>query len=299
MTLDRQIARLAGRRNGVVAHRQLVELGLSEAAIRHRVANGRLHTLHRGVYAVGHRALAPLAAEAAALLAVGDGAVLSQGTAAALWDLRTAGPEPVHVTLPGAGGSRLRRRRGIRLHAVATLHPADRARRAGLPVTAPGRTLLDLAAGVSDRALVRSVEQAQVAGLVTAADLRALVRRSRGRRGVARLRAAIETIREPSLTRSEAEARLLDLVRRAELPPPRTNVRLHGFEVDFHWPERRLVVEVDGYAFHADRASFERDRRRDAALATAGQRVVRLTWRRITGEPEAVVRELRTLLQTG
>lgn len=109
----------------------------------------------------------------------------------------------------------------------------------------------------------------------------------------------MDAVREPSLTRSEAEARLLDLIRRAELPPPNTNVRLRGYEVDFHWPECRLVVEVDGYAFHGGRASFERDRRRDAALAIAGHRVVRLTWRRITGEPEAIVRDLRALLGTG
>lgn len=204
---------------------------------------------------------------------------------------------PVHVTLPGAGGSRVRARQGIRLHAVAELDRADHTLWEGLPVTSPGRTLIDLAGdGLPERALARAVEQAQVTRLTTGADLRALVRRSRGRRGVARLRASLDALGEPSLTRSEAEGRLLDLVRRAGLPRPRTNVRLHGYEVDFHWPEHGLVVEVDGYAFHGGRAAFERDRRRDSALAAAGQRVVRLTWRRITAEPDGVTQELRTML---
>lgn len=296
MNLDLRVARIAHRQHGVVAHRQLLDAGLSENAIAHRTTNGRLHRLHRGVYAVGHRALAPGAAEVAALLAVGGDAVLSHHTAAIRWELVTARPGPVHVTIAGAGGSRPRRRPGIRLHAVSQLSKEDRDRRGGLPVTAPARTLLDLAASLGERPLARAVEQAQVSGLVTATDLGSLIARSGGRRGVARLRAALDTVREPSLTRSEAEARLLDLIRGADLPVPRTNTRLHGYEVDCHWPEQRLVAEVDGYAFHSGRASFERDRRRDAALAAAGQRVVRFTWRRITGEPEAVTRELRILL---
>jgi very-short-patch-repair endonuclease len=91
------------------------------------------------------------------------------------------------------------------------------------------------------------------------------------------------------MTRSEAERRLLELVRAARLPAPATNRRLHGHEVDFVWRPQRLVVEVDGYAFHSSRSAFERDRRRDADLIREGYRVIRLTWRQLTREPEAVV----------
>ena len=91
------------------------------------------------------------------------------------------------------------------------------------------------------------------------------------------------------MTRSEAERRLLALIRRARLPIPRTNVRIGRHEVDFHWPEQRLVLEVDGYAFHSSRRAFERDRLRDAELQALGQRVMRATWRQIEREPQALL----------
>jgi very-short-patch-repair endonuclease len=84
--------------------------------------------------------------------------------------------------------------------------------------------------------------------------------------------------------------------RRAGLPPARANARLGRYEVDLLWPEARLVAEVDGFAFHGSRAAFERDRRRDADLQAQGFRVVRITWRRLTREPEAVAVMLARLL---
>jgi very-short-patch-repair endonuclease len=85
-------------------------------------------------------------------------------------------------------------------------------------------------------------------------------------------------------------------VRQAGLPAAETNVRLGAYEVDFLWRERRLVVEVDGYAFHSSRAAFERDRLRDAELQAQGLRVMRVTWRQIAHRPdEAIQRVLRAL----
>ena len=105
---------------------------------------------------------------------------------------------------------------------------------------------------------------------------------------------AIQT--DPNLTRSEAERRALDLIRAARLPPPETNVRVCGHEVDFLWRRQRLIVEVDGYAFHSSRRSFERDRRKDQALGAQGYRVIRVTWRQLTEEPEVVVATLAAAL---
>jgi len=82
---------------------------------------------------------------------------------------------------------------------------------------------------------------------------------------------------------------MLDLIRAARLPAPLTNTKIGAYEVDFLWPAERLVVEVDGFAFHGPRAAFERDRRRDAELQALGYRVLRITWRRLVEEPEAVV----------
>jgi very-short-patch-repair endonuclease len=79
---------------------------------------------------------------------------------------------------------------------------------------------------------------------------------------------------------------MLALIRAARLPEPQVNATVAGHEVDFLWPEQRLVVEVDGYAFHSSRAAFERDRSRDADLHAAGFRVIRVTWRQLVDEPE-------------
>jgi very-short-patch-repair endonuclease len=106
-----------------------------------------------------------------------------------------------------------------------------------------------------------------------------------------------EAIRsDPAFTRSEAERRLLELIRDARLPEPDANARVVAYEVDFLWREPKLIVEVDGYAFHSTRAAFERDRRRDGELQAAGYRVLRVTWRQLEDEPEALIAALaRTL----
>jgi very-short-patch-repair endonuclease len=114
------------------------------------------------------------------------------------------------------------------------------------------------------------------------------------RRGSRALRAALDG--EPALTRSEAERRLLALIRAARLPRPETNVRVEGYEVDFLWRPQRLIVEVDGFAYHSSRHAFERDRARDAALQAAGYRVVRFTWRQIAYDSHALVAQLSRLL---
>jgi very-short-patch-repair endonuclease len=98
------------------------------------------------------------------------------------------------------------------------------------------------------------------------------------------------------MTRSEAEAEFLNLVRAARLPPPETNVRIGGYEVDFLWRDQRLVVEVDGFAYHGSRAAFERDRRKDADLQAAGLRTTRVTYRQIRHEPLALSANLAASL---
>jgi hypothetical protein len=101
---DEALAALAGRQYGVVARRQLRELGLSDGAIAHRLAAGRLHRVHHGVYAVGHTMLVRRGRLMAAVLACGDGAVLSHAAAGALWELRASEATIVDVTVPGSGG---------------------------------------------------------------------------------------------------------------------------------------------------------------------------------------------------
>jgi very-short-patch-repair endonuclease len=169
-----------------------------------------------------------------------------------------------------------------------------------LPVTAPARTLVDLAAAADTAELERAVATAVRARLLTPDELgHALTARAR-HRGARTLRRLLDRLTEPELTRSVAEERLLDLVRTAGLPRPRVNAVLESFEVDFFWPDARLVVEVDGFAYHRGRVAFERDRERDAVLAAAGHRVVRITWRQLDRRPnEVLVRLAQALVRGG
>jgi len=272
---DAAIAALARRQQGVVTTRQLAAAGVGPNGIAYRVANGRLARLHRGVYRVGP-ITAPYAVEMAAVLATGG--ALSHDTAAALWGIRPPHDGEPHVTVHGRDA---RARKGLRVHRCASL---DAAVHLGLPLTTVPRTLHDLAPVLTAGELERAVEEALIRGLARREDLatRPALRR-----------AAIE---EPQITRSEAERRLRTLVRAARLPRAVTNVKVAGWEVDAFWPAYKLVVEVDGFAYHGNRAAFERDRRKDAALVAAGYRVVRITWRQLVDEPHVVVALLARLL---
>jgi len=295
VTHDEAIAAIAATQHGIVTREQLLIAGVGRGATDHRVACGRLHPVHRGIYLVGHAVAPPLAPEVAAVYACGTGAVLSHRSAAWLWGLAPRPRGPVEVTVPGRDG----RRPGVRVHRARRLEPADRTTRESIPVTAPARTLLDLAEVASARELERAMDGAESRRLVRRRALEELMARTPGRRGARALAALLAREGGPTLTRSEAEERMLALVRTARLPRPRVNARLGRHEVDLLWKAQRLVVEVDGYAFHSSPAAFERDRLRDAELNAAGWGVMRITWRQLTGEPEAVVARLAAALARG
>lgn len=181
----------------------------------------------------------------------------------------------------------------MRAHRVAVLAPDERAVVEGIPVTAPGRTLVDAATCLGLSELEQAVARAQRGGLVTEEALAEVLVRYRRRPGVAALRSVLRAGGEPALTRSEAEAVFLRLVRRAGLPAPRTNVALGPYEVDFLWPQQKVVVEVDGFRFHRFRDRFEGDRRKDLWLESRGYQVLRVTWEQITRS------SLETMVQVG
>jgi very-short-patch-repair endonuclease len=280
--------RLAARQHAVVTSAQLSAAGLSFDAIRHRVKQGRLKRMHRGVYLVAALP-AQFTAEMAAVLACGDSAVLSHQAAATVWQIRPAWRGQIDVTVTSG---QARPRRGVRVHRAGAM---DRTRRHNIPITTPARTLLDLAAVVPQDDLDRAIEQAQVMKLVTPTALRALLATHPGHHGTGALARTLNLDYDPSLTRSKAEERALALIRAARLPAV-TNTRVRGYEVDLFWREQRLVVEVDGYEFHSTRPAFERDRLRDAELLATGYRVMRVTWRQIDETPEAVVARLAAAL---
>jgi very-short-patch-repair endonuclease/predicted transcriptional regulator of viral defense system len=287
LTRDRAIAEVAAQQYGVIARAQLAALGLGPGAIDHRLRSGRLHRLHRGVYVVGHAALVPLAPELAGVLAGGPDAVLSHQSAAALWHLRPPHGGEVHVTIRRGGAQS---RPGLRVHRTRSLGAEDLRMCRRIPVTSPPRTIVDLADTISERDLARAIAEAEIRGLARCSELLAAVARAgNGRRGCARLARILGASGRPTLTRSEAEERLLALIGDAKLPMPEVNVRVRGHEVDMLWRACRLVIEVDGYAFHSTRAAFERDRARDADLHADGLRVLRVTWRQIVDEPYPLI----------
>src|SRR4051812_26745009 len=293
--LDVAIARLATRQHGVVSLTQLCRLGLEDSTVRMRIAAGRLHRIHRGVYAVGHRVLSTEGHWMAAVLACGEGAVLSYQDAAELWAMRRrSGRTYIDVTAPRRGG---RRRPRIRVHSGATLHPADVTTHRGIPCTSPARTLLDLAEVLDRNALQRAVERAEALRIFDLVAIDELLARSNGRRGAPALRAAIARYRD-TVTRSDIEDALLAICANANLARPGVNVWRPelNIEVDFMWPDRRLIVEADGHETHGTRAAIERDHRRDRRLRALGWRVERFTWHEITHEPDAVAAALSQLL---
>jgi Transcriptional regulator, AbiEi antitoxin/REase_MTES_1575 len=291
------LARLAERQHGVVSVTQLRELDLSPSAIRDRAAAGRLHRLHRGVYAVGHPLLSSHGRWMAAVLACGPGAVLSHRSAAALWGIRPTARSGIDVTAPARAG---RRRAGIDVHDAATLAASDVTRVDAIPCTTVPRTLLDLAAVLDRRALERAYDQAEVLRVLDSAAVEDLLARSPRRHGVAALRAVVQAAAPLALTRSELEERFLSICAAAGIPRPRVNAWVPlvggGVEVDFFWPAHRLIVETDGHRVHGTRHAFERDRRRDRRLLLAGWRVARFTWRQLVRDPDEVVATIRTLL---
>jgi very-short-patch-repair endonuclease len=273
-----------------VTRSQLLAHGVGRGAIESRRRAGRLTLLHRGVYRVGPVELA-LARHMAAALACGDGAVVSHDDAGRIAKPRSGvrpDPriDPEHEPF---------RRPGIHVRRVH-LPREELTTVKQIPVTNVARTILDLAVTRPAVDVEELLAEVFARKLTSRADLDRLLDRHRGRPGVPVLREILAP-GPPGRIRSEAERRLLALVRAAGLPRPRVNARIDGYEVDFLWPDHRLVVEVDGHAFHSNRPQRERDSRRDRDLAVHGYLVLRVTWRQIDREPEALVARIAALLE--
>ena len=294
--LDRAIGALANRQHGVVAVWQLHALGLGTRGIAHRLAAGKLHRVHRGVYAVGHRVLTTKGNWMAAVLACGPRAVLSYRDAAEMHGIRRPGYGRVYidVTVPTRAG---RTRDRIRVHGCRALLPQDVTTVEAIPCASVAHTLLDLADVSDQHAVNRDVERAEHARIF---DLRAvdeLLARSPGRRGAGRLLHAIG-IWQPTVTRNDMEDSFLTICERIDAPRPRVNVWIPEVEkeVDFMFVEPRVIIETDGHEDHGSRQARERDNRRDRQLRALRWRVERFTWREIVHEPDAVAAALIEIL---
>ena len=255
------------RQHGVVARRQLLELGMGARRIERRVASGRLHPVWRGVYAVGRPQLSRHGRWMAAVLAGGPGAVLSHSSAAALWGFGKERPGVVEISVPA---DRRRQRPGIRAYRRAVLKPEDLTDHEGIPVTSPTLTLIDEATHLHPLRLERCVNEADKLDRVRADVLHASLDRYRGQPGVAPLRALLDPLTF-RLSDSDLEVFMRRLARATGLrAAPETNARVNGYRVDFYWPELGIVIEADGLRYHRTPSQQKRGLEREQTHLAAG-----------------------------
>jgi very-short-patch-repair endonuclease len=279
---------LAARQHGVVSRPQLLALGFSSEAIDHRIEKGFLHPLFRGVYAVGRREVSHYGMWMAAALACGPEAALSHDDAAALWRMRASSDRVIHVSVPLHVA---RRHPGIRVHRRSVFEVT---RHRGIPVTTPAATIVDLAGSLPPAEIEAVINEADVRRILTVRDLRAAVDDMSTRPGLAKLKRTVDQ-RTFTFTRSALERAFLPIARRAGLPKPLTRAYVNGYEVDFYWPELKLVVETDGGTYHRMPAQQRADRRRDHAHIAARLTPLRFTHGQIRYEPSYVLEFLTTV----
>ncbi len=282
---DVRATRIAGKQFNRISRGQLRSLGMSDAAIAHRVASGRLEIAAGGVFA-----FAPLLAHdpwgrwMAATL-THERTLLSHLSASVAWGVLSTEGATISVTRPGSGG--LQRYGDIVVHRSITL-VGEHAEQRGIPITSMPRTLLDIACLVSRPALARAVRESVRLELVTLYELGGALGRYRGRRGCRRLAATVQRYSGLPLkdARSGAEIRALELLRDAGVKMPRLNVKVAGHEADLSWPMCRLIIEIDGSPFHQD---LGEDARKEGAWKAAGWTVRRLPSDDVYERPERLI----------
>jgi very-short-patch-repair endonuclease len=296
---DGAMASLARRQHGVVARRQLLAFGMGSRAIEIRIERGRLHPLHRGVYEVGYRRISRKGRWMAAVLATGPRACLSRRSAARFWRLLPPGDEWPEMTVPP--GHRVRRS-GLIVR-ESTLAADEWEKVDGIPVTAPFRTIFDLAAVGKTREVERAWHESLVRELTAKVSLPTLLERHPRHRGTRMLRALLGSEAPVGITRNDFEEAFLVLVDAHGIRRPRMNAALalrgRFFEIDALWEAERVAVELESRSVHGTPGKFESDRLRDRVLLAEGWKTIRVTWRALQHEPEEVVADLRAALGQG
>ena len=295
-----RVARIAARQHGLITFAQLRRLSGSRGTIQHWTTCGRLHRVHVGVFAVGHRALTDRSRLLAAVMACGPDAALSHTHAALVWRLFppwvTVNPSPTHVTVPHTSGRG--RRPGILVHR-AELLPGETELEEGIRVTTVARTALDYGEIASHRELELLVDRAIVEDRVEVGELRTAVAAHPSRRGSGALQRLLDAAeRFDSVGDSALEEAFLQLTRAASLPRPSMGAMIGGMKLDAVWPGPRVAVELDGYRWHPTRGRQESDRDREARLRRLGWLVIRYSARQVFERPLEVAADLARVLAT-
>jgi very-short-patch-repair endonuclease len=282
-------AAVAARQHGAISSAQLLAVGLSHKAIARCLEEGFLVRWLWAVYAVGYVPQTSIARAMAATLACGPTAVVSHRSAAELWRIGPRWRGAIEVTCASK-----RAHPGIQVHRSKTLVDGASTLLRNVPITTVARTVVDLAEVLDDVPLARAVNEARVAHRMSQAQLAIAVADKRGALVARRLRPFLDPGEAP--TDSIFEDMFLVFCEHIGAPRPQTGQTIEGHRVDMVWRRERLIVELDGRAFHDNPRAFERDRERDAALTLAGWRVIRITWSRFTRARDAVAALLLALL---
>jgi len=268
-SIDAVLARIAASQHGVLALAQLLAAGLSQAMVARRVATGRLHRIHRGVYALGHAGLSLESQLMAAVLALGDGAAISHLSAARLMEISR-----FRSSLIAAVTVTRRHPQGVEAHRTKRLDPRDITKVKGIPCTTIPRTLVDLTDVLTPHQLANVIHQAAYTKRFNLEATEQAIRRANGRTNLHVLHEAIDLHLAGSAgTRSGEEDQLLHQLQLFGIETPIVNTELHGVEVDLQWPG--LVIEVDGPGHERPRTRRD-DAQRDARLQARGYRTVRV-----------------------
>lgn len=277
------------RQDGVITLAQARRSGLSHSAIQRRVQSGRWRRCGAGIYFADDRPFSTAARIRAAVWGHGARATASGLTAAWWLGLMSIDPGELEVTMPrsshgrSSAGIKVRRR---------DLNEQDIFEDRGLRVTGIALTVLEAAARsgggpkIMDSALQRRV------GL---ADLQRAHVRNRGRHGASAARQMLEAAAGGA--RSEAERLLIRLLLNAGITGWQANFRVGPYSVDVAFVQRRVAIEIDGWAFHSDGEAFQNDRKRQNWLALQGWQVLRFTWLDITQHPERVLAAIRAAIR--
>jgi very-short-patch-repair endonuclease len=295
---DPEIARLVGLQHGHIHRQQLYAAGIGRGAIAHRLETGRLHQTFPSVYRLDPAPPHHLGKALAAALHCRGNGLVAELDAAELFQMldttqRRRPGRPVEMLLVARTMHPIP---GIRVRRVATLSRQDMRWRHGTPVTSPARIVLDLAAVFDDFELEAALAAAIRRGVVRPSQLRDVINRNPYAKGARKLSTLLDDAARPHDTRSDYERRLLALIRSAELPLPLTNAYVGEHMVDMLWPDLKLVVEFDSWAFHGDRSSFEKDRLRDQVLSVSGHHAMRVTARQIDHTPTALVARIAAIM---
>lgn len=284
---------LVKRQHGVIAHRQLLELGFTRHWIHHRVATGKLHRVAHGVYAVGRPELSRHGNWMKAVLQCHASALLSHESAGVLWGVWGVESRGIEVSIPATGSARTS---GVTVHRRRGLRAEDTTRRMSIPVTAIACTITDLAARLDRDDLEEVVNTADRRNLISPPALLRAARALPRRPGTGILKQTLDPGRFLK-SDSRLERRFLEIIYRAGLPRPKTQKKVNGHTVDFWWPALGLVVETDGLTYHRTASEQSADRIRDQDHTAAGLTHLRFTRQQVWFAPERVEAMLRRVAE--